>query len=126
MLWRLIIEEFGPTLTYIKGSSDALSRLQLTEAPKTPTTESSLFVKNNLLTYAPSTQSVSVMAELFGMDTVDLSTTAYPLQFKTIQASQQADSLLLWKKAKTDPITLTKSLVGEEQHNHLSVRTTKL
>jgi hypothetical protein len=66
------------------------------------------------------------MAELFGMDTVDLSTTAYPLQFKTIQASQQADSLLLWKKAKTDPITLTKSLVGEEQHNHLSVRTTKL
>jgi hypothetical protein len=36
MRWRLIIEEFGPTLTYIKGENnivaDALSRLDLEEA----------------------------------------------------------------------------------------------
>jgi RNase H-like domain found in reverse transcriptase len=35
MRWRLIIEEFGPKLTYIKGASnivaDALSRMRLTE-----------------------------------------------------------------------------------------------
>jgi RNase H-like domain found in reverse transcriptase len=35
MKWRLIIEEFGPKLTYIKGASnivaDALSRMRLTE-----------------------------------------------------------------------------------------------
>ena len=35
MRWRLLLEEFGPTLTYIKGEhnivADALSRLDLTE-----------------------------------------------------------------------------------------------
>jgi hypothetical protein len=35
MRWRLIIEEFGPKLTYIKGASnivaDALSRMRMTE-----------------------------------------------------------------------------------------------
>ena len=35
MRWRLLLEEFGPTLTYVKGSSnvvaDALSRLRLTD-----------------------------------------------------------------------------------------------
>ena len=36
MRWRLLIEEFGPTLTYIKGANnivaDALSRMAMTEA----------------------------------------------------------------------------------------------
>jgi hypothetical protein len=35
MRWRLIIEEFGPTLTYIKGANnvvaDALSRMKMRE-----------------------------------------------------------------------------------------------
>ena len=40
MRWRLIIEEFGPKLTYIKGThnvvADALSRLRLSEADFAP------------------------------------------------------------------------------------------
>ena len=40
MRWRLIIEEFGPKLTYIKGANnvvaDALSRMRLSEADFSP------------------------------------------------------------------------------------------
>ena len=35
MRWRLILEEFGPTLIYVKGTNnaaaDAMSRLELVE-----------------------------------------------------------------------------------------------
>jgi hypothetical protein len=57
MRWRLIIEEYGPELKYIKGErnivADALSRLDMS-SDKSHTAEE---------TY---------MAELFGLDTEDI------------------------------------------------------
>ena len=70
--WRLILEEFGPELIYIKGEhnlvADALSRLEMTP------------------------QSLH-MAEAFGIDT--LPDDAYPLRFTNIIKHQQQDKKLL-------------------------------
>ena len=79
MRWQLILEEFGPTLNYIKGSNnvvaDALSRLDLdTNKQITPTTES--------------------LAEAFATEEDDLPEDAYPLSFKTIATHQKKDTEL--------------------------------
>jgi hypothetical protein len=85
--WRLILEEFGPELLYIKGEknivADALSRLGLNNT-------------NN--TSAPT---VEHNATLFGSTKHDLPDHAFPVQFKLIQEHQQKDSSLL-ASAKSD------------------------
>ena len=73
MRWRLLIEEFGPKLTYIKGESnivaDALSRMRLTEADFSP--------------------------EAFAGDIDDGDfPTAYPLSYKRIAHEQTRDDKL--------------------------------
>ena len=73
MRWRLLIEEFGPKLTHIKGESnivaDALSRMRLTEADFSP--------------------------EAFAGDINDGDfPTAYPLSYKRIAYEQSKDEKL--------------------------------
>ena len=67
MRWRLILEEFNPTLTYIKGENnivaDALSRLDIT----------------------PKSLSPLQTAEAFGLEKDDLPSDAFPLSYKTIR-----------------------------------------
>jgi hypothetical protein len=68
MHWQLLIEEFGPKLTYIKGENnivaDALSRMAMTEADFSP--------------------------EAFAADEHDFPE-AYPLSFKDIAFEQSQD-----------------------------------
>ena len=73
MRWQLIIEEFGPKLTYIKGShnvvADALSRMRLTEED-----------------FSQEAFAGSVAAGEIP--------TKFPLSYKTLQCKQQADAKL--------------------------------
>jgi hypothetical protein len=68
MRWRLLIEEFGPKLTYVKGENnivaDALSRMATTEVDFSP--------------------------EAFAADEHDFPE-AYPLSFKEIAFEQSQD-----------------------------------
>jgi hypothetical protein len=79
MRWRLILEEFGPQLNYIKGEknivADALSRLDIQSSPNNATEEH--------------------MAECYGLSKSDLPADIFPVQFKLIQAEQQKDKQLL-------------------------------
>ena len=69
MRWRLILEEYGPELIYVKGENnvvaDALSRL-------------------NLITNTTLSPDLAKMAEHFGLDDEDLPADAFPLQYKMI------------------------------------------
>ena len=69
MRWRLILEEYGPELIYIKGENnvvaDALSRL-------------------NLITSTPLSPNLDKMAEHSGLGDEDLPADAFPLQYKII------------------------------------------
>ena len=81
MRWRLILEEFGPKLKYIKGANnivaDALSRLNIQK-----------YADNNKPTN-------SYLAEQFAFDSTDLPKNALPISFKTIMVHQQKDKKLL-------------------------------
>ena len=76
MQWRLILEEFNPTLLYIKGENniiaDALSRLDM----------------------QPSTLKTGNLAKHFGLEEDDLPQDAFPLSYKTLMIHQQADKAL--------------------------------
>jgi hypothetical protein len=76
MRWRLLIEEFGPTIQYIKGPknviADALSRLDL----MSPATDVN-------------------MADCYGLDKTDLPSTAFPVTYQLINREQQKDATLL-------------------------------
>ena len=65
MRWRLIIEEFGPELKYIKGKnnvvSDALSRLDMNY-----------------------NQDIINISELYGYDDDDLPDSDYPIRYRDI------------------------------------------
>ena len=77
MRWRLLLEEYGPTLKYIKGErnvvADALSRLDLHP-----------------------TSSSNVLQELFDIkEKFELPPDAFPLRFKTIERAQRDDLNLM-------------------------------
>jgi putative transposase len=88
MRWRLLIEEFGPTLKYIKGPknvvADALSRLDLMSPAPTN-------VDNDT---QDSLQEVQ-MAESYGLDKDDLPSDAFPVTYRLIQHEQDKDETLL-------------------------------
>jgi hypothetical protein len=75
MRWRLILEEFGPELKYIKGSNnivaDALSHLNIQK-----------YADNNKPTN-------SYLAEQFAFDSKDLPKNTLPISFKTIMVHQK-------------------------------------
>ena len=78
MRWRLILEEFGPELKYIKGENnvvaDALSRLE-----KSPN------------------QEILNISELYYNDDKDLSDSANPIYYHDISKAQVPDAKLQQK-----------------------------
>ena len=69
MRWRLVLEEFGPDLQYIKGErnvvADALSRLEIDDE-----------------------QEIFNISECFGYDDDDLPPSSFPLRYKDIAKAQ--------------------------------------
>ena len=69
MRWRLILEEFGPELKYIKGEknvvANALSRLEKSE-----------------------NQEILNISEIYGYDDEDLPDSAYPIRYHDISNAQ--------------------------------------
>jgi hypothetical protein len=88
MRWRLIIEQFGVELRYIKGKNnivaDALSRLGL--APS---------LKSDCDPAVMDTPCSRLLAEAFAVD--ELLSDEFPLQFKNIQLEQQKDQTPMTK-----------------------------
>ena len=70
MRWRLILEEFGPELKYIKGENnvvaDTLSRLE-----KSPN------------------QEILNISELYGYNDEDIPDSAYPIRYHDISKAQE-------------------------------------
>ena len=75
MRWRLILEEFGPELKYIKGEdnvvADALSRLG-----KSPN------------------QEILNISELYAYDDEDIPDSAYSIRYHGIAKAQETDAIL--------------------------------
>ena len=109
MRWRLIIEEFGPELHYVKGHTnvvaDALSRLQI----------------DNL----PLPEGLQAIAEYYGQDKKDLPTEVFPLTYKFLERAQKQDKHLL-QKAKTDPLYQLKTFRGGDKTRTLLCRDGKI
>jgi len=76
MRWRLIIEEYGPTIEHISGSkniiADTLSRLDMTS----------------------DTESLD-MADCYGLDNDDLPLNAFPVSYALLDREQKKDKTLL-------------------------------
>ena len=74
MRWRLILEEYGPQLEYIKGEknvlADALSRLD---------------IKKDTI------ETLEQMAQTIGLNNEDLPSNAFPLKYKLIEKAQKRD-----------------------------------
>ena len=85
MRWRLILEEFGPTLIYVKGTNnaaaDAMSRLEL--------------VENNVNDNQSDIPSIHQMSDCFGLDEDDLE--KLPFTYNSLLRHQQNDQALLRK-----------------------------
>ena len=97
MRWRMICEEYGAELRYIKGEhnivADTLSRLHLSPPLKSECDELVL-----------ETPTVRPLGEAFAFE--DLPEDAFPLRLKTIQREQQKDQSLL-KKVRTSKANYT-------------------
>jgi len=91
MRWRLLVEEYGPELRYIKGENnivaDALSRLDMTP--------DSQFEEEKLRTPAVSFEHMQEnLAEVFA-STRDEEAQGYPLTFAAISEEQEKDDALM-------------------------------
>ena len=91
MHWHLILEEFGPELIYVKGSTniaaDALSHLAINTKPPHTTTETISFMHLH-----------ETNASLFGMDkksVLQVSDDTFPLTLSAIAKAQAHDKTLL-------------------------------
>ena len=89
MRWRLILEEFGPELRYIKGEhnivADALSRLGMVKEPITEALPS------------------EAAAELFAGEEEEFEfPTEFPLSYAEIQSKQDADDYIKKRLAEAD------------------------
>ena len=87
MRWRLLLEEFGPELRYIKGEhnivADALSRLDLMS-----------FEEFEELYFLDGEPRADAMAEIFAVQELEQAPD-YPLTFENIHEQQQQDDELL-------------------------------
>ena len=87
MRWRLIIEEFGPKLKYIKEENyvvaDALSRLE-----KSPN------------------QEILNISGIYGYDDEDMPGSAYPIRYHDISKAQETDAKLKQKLVSLKDYTL--------------------
>ena len=97
MRWRLILEEFGPELKYIKEENnvvaDALSRLE-----KSPI------------------QEILNISELYGYDDEDLPDSAYPIRYHEIAKAQETDAKSQQKLVSHKDYTLDTFRGGDKDH----------
>ena len=97
MCWRLILEESGPELKYIKGENnvvaDALSRLE-----KSPN------------------QEILNISELYGYDDEDMPGSAYPICYHDIAKAQETDAKLNQKLVSHKDYTLDIFRGGDKDH----------
>ena len=101
MRWRLILEEFGPELKYIKGENnvvaDALSRLE-----KSPN------------------QYILNLSELYGYNGEDMTDSAYPIRYHDISKAQETDAKLQQKLVSHKDYTLDIFRGGDKDHRLIS------
>ena len=97
MRWRLILEEFGPELKYIKGENnvvaDALYRLE--NSPN---------------------QEILNISELYGYDDEDMPDSAYPIRYPDISKAQETDAKLQQKLVSHKEYTLDNFRGGNKDH----------
>ena len=97
MRWRLILEEFGPELKYIKGENnfvaDALSRLE-----KSPN------------------QDILNISELYGYNDEDMPDSAYPICSHDIAKAPKTDAKLKQKLVSHKDYTLDIFRGGDKDH----------
>ena len=97
MRWRLILEEFGPELKYIKGEnnivSDALSWLEISD-----------------------NQETLKISELYGYDYEDLPNIAYSIRYHDISKTQKTDAKLQQKIVSHKDYTLDTFRGGDQNH----------
>ena len=106
MCWRLILEEFGPKLKYIKGETnvvaDALSRLEMSD-----------------------NQEVRNISELYGYDDKDLRDSAYPIRYHNNAKVQKTDAKLQQKLVSHKYYTLN-TFRGDDKDHPLICRNNKI
>ena len=97
MRLRLILEEFGPELKYIKGenkvAADALSRLEMSE-----------------------NQEILNISELYGYDEADLPASAYQIHYHDISEAQKTDAKLNQNIVSHKDYTLDTFPGGDQNH----------
>ena len=97
MRWRLILEEFGPELKYIKVENNfvanALSRLEKSDNQEIPN-----------------------IYELYGYDDKDMPYSAYPITYHDIAKAQETDDKLKQKLVSHKEYTLENFHGGDKDH----------
>ena len=97
MLWRLILEEFGPELKYIKGEknfvANALSWLEMSD-----------------------NQEILNISELYGYYDKDLPDSAYPIRYHVISKAQETDAKLQQKLVSHKDYILDTFRRGDKDH----------
>ena len=119
MRWRLILEEYGPELRYIKGGdnvvADALSRLDLLSDDK--------FNEQYKGQEEPTTE---ILREVFAGDDVEYQNpNNYPLAFKDIRRAQQEDQELLNRYFDNSSYSMKEFNTGDHKYQ-LIVREDKI
>ena len=102
MRWRLILEEYGPELRYIKGENnivaDALSRLEMTEEKE----DKSVEIKEELASLMQDVHARDLeLAELFADDVRDFPKD-YPLSYAEVRYEQGKDKYIQDCLKRTD------------------------
>ena len=97
MRWRLILEDFGPELKYIKGENnvvaDALSRLEMSDNQEIPN-----------------------ISEIYGCNDADLPDIYYPIHYHDISKSQKTDAKLNQNLISHKDYTLDTFCGGDQNH----------
>ena len=97
MCWRLILEEFGPELKYIKGENNAVANA----LPR-------LEVSNN--------QEILNISELYGYNDEDLPDSVYPIRYYDIAKAQKNDVKLKQNLVSHKDYTLDTFCGGNQNH----------
>ena len=104
--WRLILEEFGPELKYIKGKNnvvaDALCRLGMSD-----------------------NQDILSISELYGYNDADLTDSAYPIRYCNIPKAQKTDAKINQKLVSHKDYTLN-NFFRDDQNHCLIFRNSKI
>ena len=106
MRWRLILEEFGPELKYIKVennvAADAISCLEMSD-----------------------NKEILNISEFYGCDDADLPDSAYPIRYHGISKAQKTDANLNQNIVSHKDYTLD-NFRGGDQNHRLIFRNSKI